>query len=324
MTLKSIYQEIFDDEKNLAYDRVLRGSETMVRSDGKNAGRSDARLFYIIQVESKLLDLPYTLVRFPFMLWVDQVTEEWQQEKRWSTLFMTKFQRVVSPLDSCPASVNEKGAMDLKNRRSWHPPNVHHRHWNKLLFSACTHNFIFKSERRPMIPSCESYLVHNMQGFTLSQTNNARGIFFPESHVATRHRSFHALSLVARAALVQRLGDGKIFVHQQRNPRSQKVVVRVKLGDGDSTTTRTTASNVKLGDGDSTKPTTEALVEAEEQGGLSEGLKARIYLFLVPFMWGTYGPALRFIYSQPLAPSASIITLSRKGGPSNFRCKKRM
>lgn len=158
-----------------------------------------------------------------------------------------------------------------------------------------------------MIPSCESYLVRNMQGFTLSQTNNALGIFFPKSHVATRHGSFHALSLVARAALVQRLGDGKIFVHQQRNPRSQKVVVRVKLGDGDST-----------------KPTTEALVEAEEQGGLSEGLKARIYLFLVPFMWGTYGPALRFIYSQPLAPSASIITLSRKGGPSNFRCKKRM
>lgn len=179
-----------------------------------------------------------------------------------------------------------------------------------------------------MILSCESCLVRNMQGFTLSQTNNPLGIFFPKSHVATRHRSFHALSLVARAALVQRLrtnnGDGKIFVHQQRNPRSQKVVVRVKLGDGDSTTTRTTASNVKLGDGDSTKPTTEALVEAEEQGGLSEGLKARIYLFLVPFMWGTYGPALRFIYSQPLAPSASIITLSRKGGPSNFRCKKRM
>lgn len=160
-----------------------------------------------------------------------------------------------------------------------------------------------------MIPSCESYLVRNMQGFTLSQTNNALGIFFPKSHVATRHRSFHALSLVARAALVQRLrtnnGDGKIFVHQQRNPRLQKVVV-----------------NVKLGNGDSTKTTTEAFVEAEEQGGLSEGLKARIYLFLVPFLWGTYGPALRFIYSQPLAPSASIITLSRKGEPSNFRCKR--
>lgn len=177
-----------------------------------------------------------------------------------------------------------------------------------------------------MIPRCESCLGRNMQGFTLSQINNGLEIFFPKSQVATRHRSFHALSLVTRAALVQRLrtsnGDGKIFIHQQRNPRLQKVVVKVKLGDGDSTTIRTTTSNVKLGDEDSTKPTTEALVEAEEQGGLSEGLKARIYLFSVPFLWGTYGPALRFIYSQPLAPSASIITLSRKGGPSNFRCKR--
>lgn len=167
-----------------------------------------------------------------------------------------------------------------------------------------------------MNPSCESCLVRNMQGFTLPQTDNALGIFFPQSSVATRHRSFHALSLVARVALVQSLrtsnGDGKIFVRQQRNPKLQKVVVRVKLGDGDSTATTTTTSNVKLRDGDSkiTTTTTEKSVAAEE---LSEGLKARIYLFLVPFMWGTYGPALRFIYSQPLAPSASIITLSRKG-----------
>lgn len=48
-------------------------------------------------------------------------------------------------------------------------------------------------------------------------------------------------------------------------------------------------------------------------GWLSTHVKARLYLLLVPFMWGTYGPALRFIYSQPMAPSASIITLSRKG-----------
>jgi len=50
-----------------------------------------------------------------------------------------------------------------------------------------------------------------------------------------------------------------------------------------------------------------------ERGWSSTDVKARLYLLLVPFMWGSYGPALRFIYSQPLAPSASIITLSRKG-----------
>ena len=59
---------------------------------------------------------------------------------------------------------------------------------------------------------------------------------------------------------------------------------------------------------------------ADERVWLSPDLQARVYLLLVPFLWGTYGPALRFIYSQPHAPSASIITLSRKcmcPGPSN-------
>ncbi|KAG0594713.1 hypothetical protein M758_UG102300 [Ceratodon purpureus] len=64
----------------------------------------------------------------------------------------------------------------------------------------------------------------------------------------------------------------------------------------------------------------EVVETGEEDGeGAGEGrvwlttdLKARLYLVLVPFLWGTYGPALRFIYSQPHAPSASIITLSRK------------
>lgn len=57
----------------------------------------------------------------------------------------------------------------------------------------------------------------------------------------------------------------------------------------------------------------ESKQEAGEENWFSTCQKARLYLLLVPFLWGTYGPALRFIYSQPLAPSASIITLSRKG-----------
>lgn len=74
---------------------------------------------------------------------------------------------------------------------------------------------------------------------------------------------------------------------------------------------------VKRDDGDRflTSSVEEVAVEAQKEGDspwLSTNVKARLYLLLVPFMWGTYGPALRFIYSQPLAPSASIITLSRK------------
>jgi hypothetical protein len=88
---------------------------------------------------------------------------------------------------------------------------------------------------------------------------------------------------------------------------------------------------VKVGEGDAASSVDErgaVAVESEEGGGEGEGeggawwsrdLKARLYLVLVPFLWGTYGPALRFIYSQPHAPSASIITLSRKG----MRCQLR-
>lgn len=62
----------------------------------------------------------------------------------------------------------------------------------------------------------------------------------------------------------------------------------------------------------------ESKQEAGEENWFSTCQKARLYLLLVPFLWGTYGPALRFIYSQPLAPSASIITLSRKVASVGF------
>lgn len=39
---------------------------------------------------------------------------------------------------------------------------------------------------------------------------------------------------------------------------------------------------------------------------------ARILLLLVPVFWGTYGPAVRYVYEQPYSPSPSVLTLARK------------
>lgn len=116
---------------------------------------------------------------------------------------------------------------------------------------------------------------------------------------------------------VRRPGDGTgaVFAHAAACGRSRiavqfgrarvvGVVCGVQRGEGDG--------NV----GFSVEARDVAVVDSlgeDSRRSVERGLKARLYLLLVPFMWGTYGPALRFIYSQPHAPSASIITLSRKG-----------
>ncbi|KAI5075485.1 hypothetical protein GOP47_0009561 [Adiantum capillus-veneris] len=43
----------------------------------------------------------------------------------------------------------------------------------------------------------------------------------------------------------------------------------------------------------------------------SKGI-ARFLLLLVSVFWGTYGPAVRYVYAQPHPPSPSILTLARK------------
>ncbi|GAQ81397.1 hypothetical protein KFL_000790220 [Klebsormidium nitens] len=43
---------------------------------------------------------------------------------------------------------------------------------------------------------------------------------------------------------------------------------------------------------------------------LSRG-KAELVLFLVPLLWGTYGPAIKYIYENPGPPSVSILTTLR-------------
>lgn len=110
--------------------------------------------------------------------------------------------------------------------------------------------------------------------------------------------------------------------------RTSKVVLKIKLDDSRDRNLQDVSRGIENSSATSTKdghtarqlgsenPAVDTRREVETKGGeevLGKDLKARVWLLLVPFLWGTYGPALRFIYQQPVPPSASIITVSRNG-----------